>query len=169
MSTDTVSAFRSSLAGRGVSCSRVAAAEFDDVLAETIERPAVGAPLGIDGVSLEGTHVTTNPTPGQLREARTGVTRAAKGIAEYGTLLLQPDAGGTEPASLYPPTHVAVLRASDVVPDLEAGLDWLDGEFAAGRDSAVLATGPSSTADMGGLVRGAHGPEQVHVVLLTDR
>jgi len=32
----------------------------------------------------------------------------------------------------------------------------------------VLATGPSATADMGGLVHGAHGPKEVHVVLLRD-
>jgi len=32
-----------------------------------------------------------------------------------------------------------------------------------------LATGPSATADMGALVRGAHGPERVHVLLIDDR
>jgi len=33
----------------------------------------------------------------------------------------------------------------------------------------ILATGPSATADMGGLVRGAHGPKEVHVVLLSEK
>ncbi|TKX83368.1 hypothetical protein EXE43_24625, partial [Halorubrum sp. SS5] len=32
----------------------------------------------------------------------------------------------------------------------------------------VFATGPSATADMGGLVHGAHGPKEVHVVLLRE-
>lgn len=169
MSTATVRDFRSSLAERDVTCHEVGADGFVDALAEAVERPAVGAPLGIDGVSLADAGVETAPTPGDLRAARSGVTRAAKGIAEYGTLVLQSDAAGTEPVSLYPPVHVAVLPASDVVVDLESGLSWLAAEFQAGRGSAVLATGPSSTADMGGLVRGAHGPEHVHVVLLADR
>lgn len=169
MTADTERAFESSLAALDVGCTRAEAADVGDAVAEVAEPPAVGAPLGIDGVSLGGTEVTTSPTPGQLGAAETGVSRAGAGIAEYGTLVIQSDAGGTEPVSLYPPLHVAVLRTSDVVADLRAGLEWLSGEFAAGRDSAVLATGPSSTADMGGLVRGAHGPERVHVVLVTDR
>lgn len=169
MSTDTVAAFESSLAEHDVGCTRVGAAEFEDALEPLVEPPAVGAPLGIDGCSLEGLDVETSPTPRQLHDAETGVARAGAAIAEFGTIVVQSDAGGTEPVSLYPPIHVAVLRASDVLADLETGLEWLGGEFEAGRDSAVLATGPSASADMGRLVFGAHGPNRVHVVLVTDR
>ena len=169
MSTETVRAFESSLSSRDVGVTRTEAAGFAAALSDVVEPPAVGAPLGIDGVSLAGVGITNEPTSRQLREAETGVARAGKGIASYGTLIVQSDAGGTEPVSLYPPLHVAVLRESDVVPDVEAGLSWLAEEFAAGRDSAVLATGPSATADMGGLVFGAHGPKRVHVVLVPDR
>lgn len=168
MTSATESAFRSSLAERDVPWTRTTADGLLDAIDEAVERPAVGAPLGLDGVSLAEVDVTTGPTPAQLRAAETGVTRAAAGIASLGTLVLASDAGGTEPVSLYPPRHVAVLRERDVVADLEAGLAWFADEAAAGRDSAVLATGPSTTADMGGLVHGAHGPERVHVVLLAD-
>jgi len=169
MTTDTVAQFSSSLAEHDVECTRVPAAEFAEALETVLERPAVGAPLGISGVSLSDCGVTTSPTPRQLEDAETGVARAGAGIAEYGTLVVQSDAGGTEPVSLYPPTHVAVVRASDVVPDVRSGLAWLAEEFDAGRDTAILATGPSATADMGGLVFGAHGPKRVHVLVISDR
>lgn len=169
MSTDTVSRFESSLSGVGVGLTRTAAADFAGTLEAELEPPAVGVPLGIDGVSLEDAGVNTDPTNGELRAAATGVTRAGKGVASYGTLVLQSDAAGTEPMALYPPKHVAVLRESDVIGDVATALSWLGEEFDAGRDSAVLATGRSATADMGKLVFGVHGPVDVHVVLVTDR
>lgn len=169
MSTVLQESFRSSLDDLGVACTPTDADGVLDAVAAAVERPAVGGPLGLAGVDLADAGVETTPTPAQLRAAETGVTRAAAGVAELGSLFLRSDAGGTEPVGLFPPAHVAVLRESDLVADLEAGLDWLADEIAAGRGSAVLATGPSTTADMGGLVRGAHGPGRVHVVLVTDR
>jgi L-lactate dehydrogenase complex protein LldG len=169
VTTDTVSRFESSLSGVGVDLTRTEAAGFASALEGLIEPPAVGAPLGIDGLSLTDAGVNTEPTSGELGEAQTGVTRVGKGIASYGTLVLQSDAGGTEPTALYPPTHVGVLRESDVVEDVASALDWLGGEFEAGRDSVVFATGASATADMGELVFGVHGPVDVNVLLVTDR
>lgn len=169
MSTETLGRFEAALGDLDVACTRVAVDGLESAIAEAVEPPAVGAPLGVDGVSLADAGVTTEPTPRELEAAETGVARAGAGIAEYGTLVVQSDPRGTEPVSLYPPTHVAVLRSSDVLPDVRAALSWLDEEFAAGRDSAVFATGPSKTADMGDLVYGAHGPKRVHVLLVTDR
>lgn len=169
MTTDTVSRFASSLSGVGVELSRTEAAGFESALTELVDPPAVGAPLGIDGLSLADAGVNTEPTSGELRDAATGVTRVGKGIAAYGTLVLQSDAGGTEPTALYPPRHVGVLCESDIVSDVAAALDWLGDEFEAGRDSAVFATGASATADMGELVFGVHGPVDVQVLLVTDR
>ena len=169
MTTDTVSRFESSLSGIGVGLTRTTTDGFAEALEAEIEPPAVGAPLGIEGVSLAEAGVNTDPTTGELRDAETGVTRAGKGIAEYGTLVVQSDAAGTEPMALYPPTHVAVLRGSDVLGDVGEALSWLGEEFDAGRDSAVFATGVSATADMGELVFGVHGPVAVHVVLVTDQ
>lgn len=169
MSSATLADFRSALADHDVTCEATGVEGAPGAIEEAVEPPAVGAPLGLDDLSLPALGVPTGPTPRQLREAATGVTRAAGGIAKLGSLVLAHDAGGTEPVSLFPPRHVAVLRASDVVPDLAAGLDRLADAFEAGRDSAVIATGPSTTGDMGGVVSGAHGPERVHVVLLTDR
>lgn len=168
MSTETVSAFESSLDELDVECIRTDTEGFADALADAVEGTAVGTPLGIDGVSLDGTDVETPPTPRLLREADTGVTGVGKAIAEYGTLVVDSDPVGTEPVSLYPPTHVAVVRESDVLPDVESATDHLGERFAAGG-SSVFATGVSSTGDMGALVEGVHGPQTVRVLLLTDR
>lgn len=169
MRTDSIDRFASSLANADVECTRVESTKFEEVLDELVETPAVGVPLGIDGVSLADTDVQTPPTPRLLADAETGVTRVHGGIVEHGSFVIQSDAAGTEPVSLYPRTHVGVLRASDLHADVDETATWLHDEFADGRDSAVLATGASATADMGALVHGVHGPQTVHAVVLTDR
>jgi len=71
--------------------------------------------------------------------------------------------------SLYVDEHVAVVAASDILPDMDATFDRLAEDIRGGTGQAIIATGPSATADMGGLVKGAHGPIDVTVVLLEDR
>ncbi|MFW5973924.1 MAG: LUD domain-containing protein, partial [Natrialbaceae archaeon] len=61
------------------------------------------------------------------------------------------------------------VAASDLAGSMKAAYERLAEEFATGRDTQVLATGPSATADMGTLVQGVHGPHEVHVVVLEDR
>ncbi|WP_435178497.1 LUD domain-containing protein [Halorussus sp. AFM4] len=168
MSTDASSAFESSLSELDVGCTRTDAAGFPDALRDVVEGPAVGAPLDGYDVSLEGTPITLDPTPRQLQNADTGVTPIGRAIAEYGSLVVESNAAGNEPISLYPPTHVGVVRESDVLPDVESATGYLSERFAAGK-SAVFATGVSSTGDMGALVEGVHGPKTVHVVLLADQ
>ena len=168
MTVDTVGRFERALEGLEVGLERVAAADATERIGRIIEEPAVGAPLGFDGVSLPE-EVTIDPTTAELETARTGVTSVGFAIAEYGTVAVESTADGVEPISLYPERHVAVVAASDVVADLSAGFDRLTDGFDAGRDSVVLATGRSATADMGDLVHGVHGPGDVHVIVLEDR
>ena len=164
-----VAEFGAALDDLGVTWGRTTPAAFVDAVDDAVDRPAAGAPLPFESLSLAGTDVTVSPTPAQLRAATTGVTAAGLGIAEYGTVVIQSRPGGDEPVSLYPERHVAVLRRSDLVAGVPEAMEWLGGEFGAGCDSAVLATGPSATADMGELVRGVHGPGTVHVLLVEDR
>ena len=169
MTTESTATFESSLQRLDVPCTVTTADEFQDALDAVIDTPAVGVPLNIEGVSLAETEVTCSPSSGQLVAAKTGVTPAALGVAAHGSLLLQSSAEGTEPVSLYPPRHVAVVRESDIVPDVRDALEWLDGEFDEGRRSAVFATGVSATGDMGALVEGVHGPADVRVIVVEDR
>jgi L-lactate dehydrogenase complex protein LldG len=157
--------FASRVADYGVAVTRVSREEATGAVAETVTDPAVGTRLPFDSVSLpEG--VTTDPTPAELNEAVTGVTGASLAIADYGSLVLRSDEGGSEPVGLFVDRHVAVLREGDIVPDMAAAFEWLGEELRETRDSAILATGPSATADMGALVQGAHGPEEVEVVVV---
>ncbi len=142
--------------------------EPDDVAATIdtlVEQPAVGVPLPWDGAELPDS-VTTEPTPADLQEAKTGVTAASMAVASYGTLVLRADEDGSEPVSLFNDLHIALVHEDDIVTDIETAFEWLGQELRETRDSAILATGPSATADMGALVKGAHGPKDVEVLVV---
>ena len=143
--------------------------EFAATLEDAVTEPAVGTPLPFEGVSYDGTPVDGAPTGAALAEAATGVTAGAAAIADYGSVVLQETGAGEELLGLYPDRHVVVVAASDVVPDMPAAFEELDERFAEGPRDAILATGPSATADMGAVVKGVHGPRDVHVLLLEDR
>lgn len=163
--TGYVDEFAANAETYGVTVSTHAPEEVESALASCIEAPAVGTPLPFGGISLPET-VQTDPTPAQLRDATTGVTPASLAIASYGTLVLRADEHGSEPVSLFNDLHVAVVQAVDIVPDMSTAFEYLGEEIRESRDSAILATGPSATADMGSLVQGAHGPKRVEVLVV---
>ncbi|ELZ05960.1 LUD domain-containing protein [Natrialba asiatica] len=164
------SSFESSLEDVGVSVTSVETASFREQLDETVTPPAVGVPLeeAFDepSLSLADTSVTGDPTPATLREATTGVTGAQLGIGDYGSLALTPTDRASELVSLFVDRHVAVLRESDIVPDMDTAIETVHDEIDRTGHSVILATGPSATADMGALVTGAHGPRDVHVLIV---
>lgn len=169
MSSTLVSMFTDSLDAIGVSQTRTQTADFQEKLTEAVTEPAVGTPLPFEGITLEDTTVTVPPTPGELQAATTGVTPASGGIAAYGSVVVESRPAGDELVALYPERHVVVLRESDLVAGVDDTTDRLREQFTAGRDSAVLATGVSATADMGATIEGVHGPRDVHVLVLTDQ
>ena len=166
MGTGVGEEFRAALDEVGVTSRTTDPTSFESDLADAVVEPAVGSELPFEGLSLDGTSVTLDPTPADLRTARTGVTAADFAIAEYGSIVVRSWAGVEEAASLWPERHVAVLPASEVVPDMTAAFERLGESIRAGRDDVVIATGPSATADMGELVYGAHGPKTVHVLMV---
>ncbi|MFC6825015.1 LUD domain-containing protein [Halopelagius fulvigenes] len=172
MSSSTLSRFESVLDELDVSVTRVTEAEFQSRIDEVVESPAVGVALdetfGDPELALSGTSVEVDPTPATLRAATTGVTGASLGIADYGSLVLSVTDRASELVSLFVDRHVAVVRENDVERDMESAVRSLGSEFRRTKGSAVIATGPSATADMGALVKGAHGPREVHVVVLTE-
>ncbi|EJN61021.1 LutC/YkgG family protein [Halogranum rubrum] len=169
MATGTVATFEDSLERLDVGWTRTSPEAVESTLAELIREPAVGVALA-ESLSLPES-VRRDPTPADLREATTGVTMASLAIADYGSLVLESTPEGAEQVSLFPDLHVAVLYESDIVGGMEAAFSWLGPRLREGGTdgkSAILATGPSATADMGSLVRGAHGPKTVHVVIVAD-
>ena len=70
-------------------------------------------------------------------------------------------------ASLLPPVHIAVVNAERMLSGLDELLETLPLP-AEQSSSMVLITGPSRTADIEQtLVRGVHGPGEIHVVILS--
>ena len=169
VSTDVIAEFESSLQGTASAVEVVATDELPGVLREHVADPAVGAPLPFEGAGYGNTSVEPLASADDPLDLKTGVTAAGMGVANYGTITVRSTAAGDELVSLYPERHVAVLAASDVVPDMDDAFERLGEEFASGDDTQVLATGPSATADMGSLVEGVHGPKDVRVVVLEDR
>jgi L-lactate dehydrogenase complex protein LldG len=167
MTADALSTFESSLARLDVPTTRTSATDFEAVVEDLLDPPAIGVELPFEGVSLPES-VNTAPTPADLRAAKTGVTAAAMGIASYGSVLIRATPDGAEPVSLFPDTHVAIVRECDVVEGMPEAFSRLGPLLRETRGSVVVATGPSATADMGALVRGAHGPKAVRVVILRD-
>ncbi len=101
--------------------------------------------------------------------AEFGITSAQYALADTGTLVIA--ASGQEPRliSLLPPVHIAVLPAGRLL----SGLDELFAVLPAPAECAsalVLITGPSRTADIEQiLVRGVHGPGEIHVIVVDGR
>ena len=96
-----------------------------------------------------------------------GVTGTFAAIAETGTLMLL--SGATTPAavSLLPETHVAVVRADQLVATMEDGFARLRATHAAIPRAVNFVSGPSRTADVEQTVTlGAHGPRRVLIVLV---
>lgn len=168
MVATALASFRESLDDLDVPVTRTTAADTTDVLAALAERPAVGSPLPLDGVTMPS-HVETRPTPNELDDAATGITGVELAVADYGSVVVADTGDAAEHASLFADTHVAVVGASDVVGSMRDAVEALGPLVREGLTSAVLATGPSATADMGALVTGVHGPTDVHVVLVEDR
>lgn len=166
MSTSPVSTFLEAVEELSASCRRVPPEEIGEALEAVVEPPAVGVPLPFDGISLDGMPVATDWNTADLAAAATGVTPAGLAVAAYGTVTVRSGGHGDELVALYPDRHVAVVHADDVVPDMTAAFERLGSAFEAGDRTHVLATGPSATADMGGLIQGVHGPLEVHVVVI---
>lgn len=97
-----------------------------------------------------------------------GFTVARSGLAATGTLVLAPDARSPRTMSLVPPTHIALVYASTLHPDLHAAARaerWSDGM----PTNLVMVSGPSKTSDIQQtLAYGAHGPRRLWVVIVTD-
>ncbi|WP_435073678.1 LUD domain-containing protein [Halorubrum sp. HHNYT27] len=172
MSVADRSTFKRRLDSLGVTVTEGSESECATLIDEAAGSPAVGVARSDDREGSDPAplalpdRIETDPTTAELRAAHTGVTDASLGIAEYGSVAVEADAEGTEPVSLFVDRHVVVLHEADLVPDMPDAFDWLGPRTRDESVDVVFATGPSATADMGGLVHGAHGPKEVHVVLL---
>ncbi len=111
---------------------------------------------------LSGREVNTAPTEKDLETADVGITDAFAAVARTGSICLSLNNNSGTVVSLLPKKHIAVLSYDSIV---ARPRDVFELPVAAERDF-VFISGPSATADMGELVRGAHGPAYLHIILL---
>ena len=120
------------------------------------------------------THTPESPRS-ELLEGDLGVSSAALGIAEHGTIMMTSGQADLDEirireVSLLPKIHVAIIRASDLVGTMAEAIDRFSqlGDHQRPIPPAItFATGPSRTADIEQqLVLGVHGPHSQHVILL---
>ena len=109
----------------------------------------------------------------QCFSALAGISGVDFALAESGTLVLSSLTEGSQLTSLAPPVHIALYRRQQLVASLEELLEKAsiagDQNILGGGRSIVLITGTSRTADIEQiLIRGVHGPRQVHAILVED-
>lgn len=109
-------------------------------------------------------HYLDPSTPATL-----GITGALAGIARTGSLVVSSARAGSRGASLIPPVHLCILRASAIVDapsDVWRRWDvFLEGD----PSQIVFVTGPSKSGDIEGvLATGVHGPVAVWIAITEE-
>ncbi len=95
-----------------------------------------------------------------------GLTGADFALAETGTLVIQSRPDQPRLLSALPAVHIAVIRAGQIVPGFADLVPQLR-QAVRETSNVTLVTGPSRTGDIEQTITiGAHGPRQVHVILL---
>lgn len=114
---------------------------------------------------------TSFPNDPELKEKTCasfiGITAPFLGVADSATVIEVTSPGRPRSTSLVPSIHIALLRRKRLVADLSEAFTLLAHEGL--PDSFVCISGPSKTADIEAhMVHGAHGPREMHLVLLSD-
>ncbi|MBV7296744.1 LutC/YkgG family protein [Enterovibrio paralichthyis] len=104
-------------------------------------------------------------------DASVNVIQAA--IADTGTLAVLTGENEPRALSLVPPTHIAILRESDIVPNFSELMQspfWQQGNWGERPPTnMLLISGPSKTADIQQtLAYGAHGPKRLILFLVKE-
>jgi L-lactate dehydrogenase complex protein LldG len=119
----------------------------------------------VENRSVYSTHPLIASSTSDVSAAEVGVTGAAYALADTGSLVML-SSGEERLASLLPPVHISVLKREQILTTLDELFTLLP-QPANQNASMVVITGPSRTADIEQiLVRGVHGPGELHVVLI---
>jgi hypothetical protein len=160
---DLVALFEERVADYRAVVTRCAPADLESIVADALGAARAVVPPGLD-LDVPGALVDEGLAAAELDDLDAVVTRAAVGIAETGTIVLDhgPDQG-RRAISLVPDLHVCIVDASQVVADVPDAIALLDP-----ARPLTWISGPSATSDIElDRVEGVHGPRTLHVVLVT--
>ncbi len=104
----------------------------------------------------------------EVAAVEVGITSADYALADTGSLVMFSESNESRLLSLLPPCHIAIIESSRIVASLDDvfRLRPLPGDQSS---AMVVITGPSRTADIEmRLVRGVHGPGEIHVIIIED-
>ncbi|MCB2227500.1 MAG: LUD domain-containing protein [Desulfarculaceae bacterium] len=116
-----------------------------------------------------GVELITSGLRAEVGRFHTGLTTAQWGVAETGTIIVDSHDEQVRLASMLAETHVAILPKANLREDLFALESEMAAILAAAPGYMANITGPSRTGDIElVLTLGAHGPRQLHILLLED-
>ena len=111
-----------------------------------------------------GVSIASRPTVGH---DLLGITGCFCAIAETGTLVFVTGVETPTATFLLPETHVAIVRAAQIVPAMEDAFARIRSECGDWPRAVNFVSGPSRTGDIEQtIVLGAHGPRRLHIVLV---
>jgi len=108
-------------------------------------------------------------------EADIGVSGANLAVAETGTLVIISNEGNARLVTSLPPVHIALLTTEKFVQSLEQAATLIKTLTTASSGLKLTSyvsfiSGPSRTTDIEKeLVIGAHGPEELHIIILDNQ
>lgn len=110
-------------------------------------------------------------TDRDFEQAEVGITSCEALIARNGSVMLSSANASGRRLSIYPPIHIVLAKASQLVMDIRHGLASVKQRYPDYLPSMISTiTGPSRTADIEKkLVLGAHGPKELYVFVIEDR
>lgn len=124
--------------------------------------------LAGDPVQIHTTYVADTEVRSKSIESYIGITSPKWVVAESATMVQLTAPGQPRSTSLVPSVHIAVIRIKNILADLTELYALLREEKP--EDSYLFITGPSKTADIEAhLVFGAHGPKDVHLIIIDDQ
>src|SRR5476651_1703299 len=107
-------------------------------------------------------------TDKDFEQAEVGLTLCEALIARNGSVMVSNANGAGRRLSIYPPIHMVVAYASQLVPELKDAFKIIKQKYGSSIPSMLSTiTGPSRTADIEKtLVLGAHGPKEFIVFFI---
>ena len=109
-------------------------------------------------------------TDGALETADTIITGCECLVAMTGAVVVSSKQFKGRTSTIIPPIHIVIAELSEVVADIKEALTLIKAKYNTLPSMVSHISGPSRTADIEKtLVRGAHGPKELIVILVDTR